>query len=88
MLCSATRVLVYLGFLAVADTAVREVKEETGVDAGKKYDTIALRAGTPFPSISVSFLQSSAPSWPSASTTISPPASTALISTLFAGLLP
>ena len=32
----------YLGFLTVADTAVREVKEETGVDAGKKYDTVAV----------------------------------------------
>ena len=37
---------------------------------------------------SVSLLQSSAPSWPSSSTTISPPASTALISTSFAGWLP
>ena len=44
-------VSVYLGFFTVADTAVREVKEETGVDAGKKYDTVALnvavRVGIP-----------------------------------------
>ena len=33
--------VINLGFLAVADTAVREVKEETGVDAGKKYHTVA-----------------------------------------------